>query len=122
MAHLLVVDDEQDIRDLLCETFMSVGHRVTTAENGLLAQEFFSRHSYDAAVVDVEMPEMNGLDLTKFMKEKNPDFPVVLITGYSHLYRPQDVLRLNVEAFLRKPINLNELINVINQITRKPTE
>ncbi len=119
MIRLLIVDDDRDLRDTLAEAFVHFGHRVTAAENGLVALEIFKQGNLDIALVDVELPEMNGFDLTREIKEIQPDFPVVLITGYSHLYRPQDVLSLDVEAFLRKPLNIPELIKIMNQIVTR---
>ncbi len=116
MINLFIVDDDRDLRDTLADAFINVGHRVTTAGDGLQALEMFKHGKFDIAIVDVELPGMNGFDLTREIKQLRPEFPVVLITGYSHLYRPQDVLSLDVEAFLRKPINIPELINIINQI------
>lgn len=116
MINLLIVDDDYDVRQTLSDAFMAVGHTVSVAANGLQALEMFKNSSPDAAIVDVELPEMNGFELTREMKKIQPEFPIILITGYSHLYRPQDVLKLNVEAFLRKPLNISELISLINKI------
>ena len=123
MIRLLIVDDDKDLLDTLSDAFIAVGNMVTKAENGLQALEMFKNGIFDIALLDVELPEMNGFDLTSEIKKIQPNFPVVLITGYSHLYRPQDVLSLDVEAFLRKPINIPELISIINQIvSRKKTD
>ncbi len=116
MAHILLVDDDYDVLELLTDTLISVGHLVTTTVNGLQAYQSFSQGSFDLAIVDVEMPEMNGLEFTAKVREEAPDFPVILITGYSHLYRPEDVLSLDVEAFLKKPLNLPDLIKIVDRI------
>ncbi|MEJ2633908.1 MAG: response regulator [Calditrichia bacterium] len=122
MINLLIVDDDRDLRDTLTDAFVAFGHQVMTAGNGLLALELFNNNEFDAAIIDVELPEMNGFELTAEIKKVKPEFPIVLITGYSHLYRPQDVLSLDVEAFLRKPLNIPELISVINQIVTRYKE
>lgn len=116
MVNLLIVDDEKDLLDTLADAFITVGNNVTKSGNGLEALEFFKHGNFDLAILDVELPEMNGFDLTKEIKKINKNFPVILITGYSHLYRPQDVLRLDVEAFLKKPLNIIDLISIVNQI------
>ncbi|GAB4336022.1 MAG: response regulator [Calditrichia bacterium] len=116
MYDLLIVDDERDILDTLTEAFVAVGHRVTGVDNGLQALEIFKNNRFDLAILDVELPEMNGLELTAEIKALAPDFPIILMTGYSHLYRPQDVLSLDVEAFLKKPLNIPDLIKIVNQI------
>ncbi len=116
MIHILIVDDDRDIRDTLAEAFIAFGHSVNAAKNGIHALEIFKYTHLDIALVDVEMPEMNGFELTEEIKKIKPEFPVILFTGYSHLYKPQDVLSLDVEAFLRKPLNIPELIKIVNQI------
>ncbi|GAB4368746.1 MAG: hypothetical protein Kow0042_10060 [Calditrichia bacterium] len=119
MVHLLLVDDERDVLDTLTEAFISVGYQITQSDNGLQALETFKTATFDLAILDVELPEMNGFDLTRAIKKIRPDFPIILITGYSHLYRPQDVLKLDVEAFLRKPINIPELISIVDQLIKR---
>ena len=116
MVNLLIVDDDKDLLNTFADYFITLGHRITKAENGLEAFEFFKHDNFDLAILDVELPELNGLDLTKKIKKINPNFPIILITGYSHLYRPQDVLSLDVEAFLKKPLNLFELTSIVSQI------
>ncbi len=122
MINLLIVDDEKDVLETLTDAFIVFGHQVTKAQNGREALEYFKHGDFDLAIIDVELPVMNGLDLTAEIKKIEPEFPVILITGYSHLYKPQDVLSLDVEAFLKKPINVTELVSIINQIiSRKRT-
>jgi DNA-binding NtrC family response regulator len=119
MSKILIVDDDRDLLDTLAEAFIYTGHNVTGAENGLIALEIYKHNIFEIAIVDVELPEMNGLELTAEIKKLNKNFPIVLITGYSHLYKPQDVLKLDVEAFLRKPLNIPELISIIEQIVSR---
>ncbi len=116
MANVLIVDDDTDLLHTLADAFIMFGHTVTTSVNGLQALEFFKRSAFDVAVVDVEMPGLNGLELTREIKSRKPDFPVILITAYSHLYRPQDVLSLDVEAFLKKPLNIQELVRIVENV------
>ncbi len=121
MAHILIVDDDRNVLDTLSDAYIIFGHIVTLAENGLQGYEIFKRNGeeFDVAVIDVEMPYMNGLELTQKIKELKPNFPVILITAYSHLYRPQDVLGLDVEAFLKKPLNIQELVNITEGIIER---
>ncbi len=116
MAQILVVEDDPMVQETITDALMMFGHTIITAENGMQALQRFDRDYYDVAVVDVEMPQMNGFAFTRAVKNIQPDFPVILITGYSHLYRPQDVLSLDVEAFLKKPLNLQELLRIVEGI------
>jgi len=116
MAHVLVVEDDLQVQETLVEAFMLFGHTVISAENGVQALQVFGEGYYDIAIVDVEMPVMDGLALTRAIKNIQDDFPIILITGFSHLYRPQDVLSLDVEAFLKKPLNLQGLLKIVEGI------
>jgi len=119
MARLLIVDDDHDLLQTLTDAFVMFGFEVTPTGNGRQALEFFKQSPFDLAILDVELPDLNGFEITKEIKKQKPDFPIILITAYSHLYRPQDVLRLNIEAFLKKPLNIQELVNIVRKIVEK---
>lgn len=118
MARILVVDDDMDIREMLREILDQLGHVVLVARDGVEGFSLFQKARADLGIFDVDMPRMNGLDLTKKIKEIAPDFPIILITAYSHLYNPTDVLMLGVEAFLRKPMNVKQLVEVIEKVLK----
>lgn len=119
MAHLLIADDDADLLDTLSEALIFYGHTVTRAKNGFEALDIFRTRQPALAIIDVEMPGMTGLELTRTLKQENPDFPVILITGFSHLYRPEEIFQLDIEAFLRKPLNLKELAEIVEQVLAK---
>lgn len=119
MTHVLIVDDDREVLATLTDALLMIGYTVTTAENGREAHHFFRKSTFDLAIVDVDMPVMNGLDLTREIKKIRRDFPVILITGFSHLYKPLEVLNLDVEAFLQKPIHIPRLIRIIEEINNR---
>ncbi len=116
MAHLLIADDDTDLLNTLSEALVFYGHTVSQARNGFEALDLFHNRQPDLGIIDVEMPGMTGLELTRTLKEEKPQFPVILITGFSHLYRPEDIFQLDIEAFLRKPLNLKELAEIVDQV------
>jgi YesN/AraC family two-component response regulator len=71
------------------------------------------------AIVDMEMPVMNGLELIRAIRANDEEFPIIAITGYSHIYLAKEVLALNVEAFLKKPLNLKELAELVERIVNR---
>lgn len=119
MARLLIVDDDSDIREMFFEFFDQRGHTVMTARDGVEGYELYKKGKFDLAIVDVDMPRMNGLELTRKIKAENEEFPIILLTAYSHLYNPADVLLLGVEAFLKKPVDIRQLVNIIEQTLKK---
>ena len=116
MAQILVAEDDMMQQETIVDVFMIYGHTVITASNGAQAWQLYQQNLYDLAVVDMEMPVMNGLDLIKTIRQADADFPIIAITAYSHLYRPVDVLSLNVEAFLKKPLNISDLGQIVERI------
>ncbi|GAB4170930.1 MAG: response regulator [Calditrichia bacterium] len=116
MARILVADDESDIRELLKELLENAGHVVMTAQDGEEAFSLYEKGRFDIGIFDVDMPRMNGLDLTKKIKAAQPEFPIILITAYSHLYNASEVLLLGIEAFLRKPVNIKQILELVDQV------
>src|SRR5690242_21793957 len=81
MAHLLVVDDEKSICELLEISFRKEGHRVETACNGEAAKRRLESQVYDIVISDIRMPDMSGVDLLRYSKEVSPSTVFILITG-----------------------------------------
>ena len=80
-SRLLVVDDEESIREFLEIMLKKEGYEVTTAEDGLRAKELLQKKSFDMVISDLQMPNMTGIDLLKYVKESYPDVVFMLITG-----------------------------------------
>jgi two-component system response regulator PilR (NtrC family) len=81
MAHILVVDDEQSICELLEITFRKEGHRVEVARNGETAKRLLQSQIFDIVISDIRMPDATGVDLLQFCKELSPSSYFLLITG-----------------------------------------
>ena len=116
MTKILVVEDEKAFQETIIDVFMMYGHTVIAADNGAQGLHVFQQNFFDLAIVDMEMPIMNGLEMIRAIREIDSDFPIIAVTGYSHIYRPIDVLALNVEAFLKKPLNVKELSEIVEGI------
>jgi CheY-like chemotaxis protein len=115
-SHILIVEDNQPFREIVREVFGYLGYRVSEASNGFEALAIMDRMPVNLAIVDLEMPLMDGLEFTKRVKEKNPKFPVVLITAYAAFYSPAEIQEANVDAFIQKPMGVDKLINVVEQM------
>lgn len=114
---ILVVDDEEVHRLILKRVLDKNGYAVLDAANGAEGLEVMRTLKVDLAIVDLEMPVMNGMEFTKWVKELNPDFPVIIVTGHALNFSPQDILSVNVEAFIQKPVAVDELIRTIDRIS-----
>ncbi|MEM1411544.1 MAG: sigma-54 dependent transcriptional regulator [Pseudomonadota bacterium] len=113
-ANILVVDDEQDIRTLVCEILQDEGYTVATAENGETARAAFSAQAHDLVLLDVWMPDVDGITLLKEWSESGRlDCPVVMITGHGTLETAVEATRLGAQDFVQKPLSLAKLLATV---------
>ncbi len=118
---VLVVEDDEDLRDAQALMLELSGHTVLTAEDGVAALEIFRQHGDEIGCVlcDIVMPRMNGWETLTALRQLAPDLPVILLSGYSE----DQVMAVDQperpQAFLRKPCEMKVLLNAINQILTK---
>ncbi|HHJ52344.1 MAG TPA: response regulator [Caldithrix abyssi] len=116
MKKILVVDDLPDVREILSDFLSMKGFLVSEAENGKAGLEIFEREHPDLAIVDIEMPVMNGLQFTEKVHRQQPDFPIIIITAFIQKYKKADLKKLNIRHVLPKPLDLNKLHEKVQQI------
>ncbi|MGH9775578.1 MAG: sigma-54-dependent transcriptional regulator [Candidatus Acidiferrales bacterium] len=102
MAHLLVVDDERSICELLEITFRKEGYRVEVASNGEAAKRRLQSQVYDIVISDVRMPDMNGVELLQFAKEISPQTVFILITGVPTIGTAIDAVNYGADRYVIK--------------------
>lgn len=110
---ILVVDDEPGMRSLLSKVLSKEGCFVTACERGEDALECVAGDDFDLAVLDIEMPGMNGIELLKRLKDKAPGLHVVMITAYGSLQSAVDAMRLGAYDYLTKPFEMEEIKLVV---------
>jgi two-component system, NtrC family, response regulator PilR len=117
MAHVLVVDDERSICELLEISFRKEGHRVDLASNGESAQRRLASQIYDIVVSDICMPDMDGVDLLRYCREISPDTKFILITGVPTLNTAIDAVNFGADRYVIKGDRLlDELRPAMQQI------
>lgn len=116
--HLLVVDDDTRIRNLLKEYLSENGYRVTVAANAAEARRQLAGLDFDLLIVDVMMPGENGLDLTKSLHEEK-DVPILMLTALSETDDKIVGLEAGADDYLSKPFDPRELLLRINNILRR---
>jgi CheY-like chemotaxis protein len=110
MKKILVIDDEIEIRDML-EEYLSINNiMVKTASNGKEALEMIDNFKPDAAVADIKMDVMDGIEFSKKVLSDKPDFPIVMITGFYQKYDTDEILSLGVKEIMEKPLHLENLL------------
>ncbi|MBM9613971.1 CHASE domain-containing protein [Desulfobulbus rhabdoformis] len=112
---ILVVDDEEIIRKIVGEMLERLGYSILEAANGAEAVEIFNenRESIDCVLCDVVMPRMNGWDTVASIREKAPDIPVILASGYNEAHVMVGHNELVIQAFLEKPFLFSKLKEVL---------
>ena len=108
-THLLIVDDDDRIRDLLKQYLTRAGHSVTTAADAAAARKLFQTFSFDLAIFDIMMPGEDGLSLLKTLRDDGNQTPVILLTARGQSEDRIEGLRLGADDYLPKPFEPEEL-------------
>lgn len=112
---ILVVDDEDMIRELCYHILSAEGYQVTTVSNASAALEELSRSTVDLMITDIKMPGMDGLDLFERVKEQSHDIVTVFITGHGTLDTAIESLMRGVDGFVLKPFTQEELLGTVDR-------
>ncbi|MFH1075738.1 MAG: diguanylate cyclase [Pseudomonadota bacterium] len=116
---VLCVDDDPGVRDIMAAMVRSFGHECDIAYDGIMALEKIKSGLFTIVVTDLEMPNMNGIELVKNIKEEYPFIDVVAVTGYSSRYQYTDLIAVGASDFIAKPFHSNELQAKLNRIIRE---
>jgi CheY-like chemotaxis protein len=119
LDRILVVDDEKPVRDALAALLRQEGYRVVVAESGHVAVEAIEAFTFDFIIVDIFMPEMNGLETIKIFRANAPSVPIIAMSGYAagSGFVDNDFFRTAMEfggtCCLRKPFSREQLVDAI---------
>ncbi len=113
MSTILVVDDEQGIREVLQDVLSDEGHSVITVEDGFRALEILEEGSVDLVVLDVWLPNMGGIDVLKRIRDGWPEIEVVVISGHANINMAVQAVKIGAFDFLEKPLSLEKTITVV---------
>jgi DNA-binding NtrC family response regulator len=108
MAALLVVDDDETIRDTLYDLF-SEAHLCHAAETAETALAFLDVETYDVVLTDISMPGVSGLELLGHILQRQPDTPVIIISGISDKEHAKGLIKLGAFDYLLKPFRLEDV-------------
>ena len=123
MANILVVDDEIGIRELLSEILSDQGHVVFLAENAQQAREFRSRQRPDLVLLDIWMPDTDGISLLKeWRREELLSMPVLIMSGHASIDTAVEATRHGALGFLEKPIALQKLLKAVAHALTSSTD
>jgi DNA-binding NtrC family response regulator len=111
---ILVVDDQESMRDMLADLLDMMGYESCTVESGSQALEKLIASEIDLVITDLNMPEMDGLELMKRIKARSPGMPVIVITGYGTFNTERQVLSDGADGYIPKPCTINRVQETVN--------
>lgn len=120
-TRVLVVDDSQAVREVLSKTLSFLGYDVTLAGNGIEAGRFFFTGSYDLVITDLEMPLLSGLELSRLIKERSPNTPVMVVSGACDELNWEKMNMRCVDAIILKPFKLEHFEGTVRRLLNNVT-
>lgn len=122
-SRILVVDDEESIREFLEIMLKKEGYEVTTAEDGQKAQEILLKKSFDMVISDMQMPHVTGIELLKHVKDSYPDVVFMMITAFGTTETAVDAMKMGAYDYVTKPFKIDEVrLNIHNALRSKNLE
>ena len=118
-AKILVVDDEEDTRELFHTVLSGEGYHVTLANNGDEAQTLFKTGSFDLVISDIIMPDVDGLQLLQEIRKIGPTVDVIMTTGLGQVDAYIKAMSLGAVEYLNKPVRIHELKGIVQRVLRK---
>src|SRR5210317_181332 len=118
-ANVLLVDDEEQFLDALSQRLEARGLKVKAVTSGEDAVDQVEDHNFDAIIVDLAMPGIDGIETLKRIKEKRPDLEIIMLTGHATVKSGIEAMKLGADDFLEKPVDLSLLLEKIGKAKNK---
>jgi DNA-binding NtrC family response regulator len=106
---VLLVDDEEEYLEIMSERMRARDIDVTTSTSAREALDMIATESFDAVIMDFMMPEMNGIEALKAIKEKNPEMQIILLTGHATVEKTVEAMKAGAMDLIEKPADLDAL-------------
>jgi CheY-like chemotaxis protein len=116
---ILIIDDNEDARQLFCDMTTILGFEPTAVEGGVAALQRLKTSQFDLIILDMRMPDLNGLDTFKAIRQLDSAVPVVLTTGFGMDKNVQEAFALGALLCLEKPFNVRRAMKTIREIIEK---
>ncbi|MFC1538123.1 sigma-54-dependent transcriptional regulator [Candidatus Latescibacterota bacterium] len=118
-AIVLVVDDEKNQREMLGRYLKRKGYEVLLTSSGREALDIIKTNTVEIVITDQKMPKMSGLELATEISDNHPNISIIIVTAYGSIQNAVSAMKKNVEDYLTKPINLEEMDIILNRIQEK---
>lgn len=119
---ILVVDDEESLRDILAEVLESMGHEVETVSGGMSALEYLSRVKYDLVITDLGMDDISGWELADRIYSAYPDTRIVMATGWGAQVEQGSLAIHHVNSLISKPFRISEISRTVHDVLSRPRD
>ncbi len=120
-GRVLVIDDEAIVRVSCERVLVPAGYEVTVTSRGDEAIELLEKEKFDLVLTDLKMPDMDGLEVLKVIKERWPDVQVVIITGYGTISTAVQAIKMGAYEYIEKPFTPEDILEVVNKaLEEKP--
>jgi two-component system, OmpR family, response regulator len=119
MVNILLVDDNEKIRKLMEIYLKQEGYHVLHAENGERALEVLAETNADLVIADIMMPEMDGYELTKELRDANFNMPILMVTAKDTFTDKKTGFGLGVDDYMTKPVDMEELVLRVKALLRR---
>ncbi len=114
MTKVLIVDDEEVVRLSHLRSLQSANCNAKVAEDGLKAIQVMEEQAFDVILLDIRMPNLDGMEVLKTIKQRWPESEVVVITGYPTIESAKEAVRLGAHNYIAKPVGPDEVIKAAN--------
>jgi len=121
-ARILVVDDDENIRKVLAKILEDEGYTVESVGTAKEAIEITKRKFYNLALIDIRLPDMEGVKLLTKIRDTTPKMRKIIITGYPTLRNAIEAVNKGADAYIVKPFDMDKALNVIKEQLKKQLE
>lgn len=116
---VLVIDDEKNIRLMLSKCLSSEGYSVSLAEDGLSGIDSFQKNKYDAVLLDMKMPGLDGMEVLQRLKEINQAIPIIMMTAFGTIESAVNAMKLGAVDFMRKPFTPDVIRSEVKSVLER---
>src|SRR5437773_3807663 len=116
---ILFADDEKSLQEFMRAELPRLGHEVTVCADGKAAVKTLEKNSFDAAILDLRMPGLNGIEVLEHLKKVSPDTEAIVMTGHASMETAIEAIRLGASDYITKPCKLAEIEAVLTKAAER---
>ena len=118
-TRILIVDDESDLRNLLNHILTQAGYEVMEAPDGEAALNILRKEKFDIAFLDIQMPNVNGIQVLKHLQKNSPSTKAIMLTGYANLKNAMEAKEFGASDFIGKPYKIEDILSTVQRLTNE---